>query len=254
MRWYKKIRGLSWPGGGRGVGCAALCLTLLSPAAASACGWWGENLEDNNEEAIVIAPGPDSFDTSTAEGMAKMSTAYRLGQNMPQDDALARYWAKRAAEAGHAGAMNNFAQFLENGIGGPVDLEEAVRWYQNAADLGVTNAQHSLANMYFEGRGVARNDAEGVIWLRRAAAAQHPAALAQLADLIWRGQIPAQQPQEACILWQSALQNGLQDDPERCRKEQPDLTAPEMSTIVERALSAQPVVWAKQKDAENGGS
>ena len=185
--------------------------------------------------------------------MAKLSKAYRLGQNVPKNEVLAKHWAKRAAEAGHPGAMNDYAQFLENGIGGPFDLEEAARWYHKAADLGVANAQHSLATMYFEGRGVARNEAEGVIWLRRAAAAQHPSALAELADLIWRGRIPAQEPQEACFLWQSALQNGVQLDPERCRKEQPDLTEAEIAALAERARAAQPVVWMKD-NAENGGS
>ena len=249
MRWLENIKELSRQG--RGLGCAALCLTFLSPAVASACGWSGENLEDNNEDAVVIAPGPDSFDTNTAEGMAKMSEAYRLGQNVPKNEVLAKHWAKRAAEAGHPGGMNDYAQFLETGIGGPVDLEEAARWYHKAADLGVVNAQHSLANMYFEGRGLPRNEAEGVLWLRRAAAAQHPSAQAELADLIWRGRTPAQEPHEACFMWQSALQNGEQLDPERCRKQEPDLSQAGITALTKRARAAQPVVWMKD-NAENG--
>ena len=225
--------------------CFVIFLIVMFPAGASACGWWGENQDETNEEAIVVPGVVELVAPYSPEGMAKMSRAYRLGLNVPQDDTLARNWAKRAAQAGHLGAMSDFAQYLEDGVGGPVDLAESVKWYRNAADLGVVSAQHSLANMYFDGRGVVRDNAKGVMWLRRAAGAQHRAALTQLADLIWQGRIPAQYPLEACFLWQLALQNGLQDDPERCRKEQPDMTASAMVNIAESALAAEPIVWRK---------
>ena len=47
--------------------------------------------------------------------MARRSAAYRQGIGVPRDLAVARRWARLAAGAGHAGAMNDLGQMFEVG-------------------------------------------------------------------------------------------------------------------------------------------
>jgi TPR repeat protein len=42
-----------------------------------------------------------------------------FGRGVPQDDAKAVFWYRKAAELGHAGAANNLSVFYEKGLGVP---------------------------------------------------------------------------------------------------------------------------------------
>jgi hypothetical protein len=57
----------------------------------------------------------------------------------------------------------------DNGEGVPENDAEAVRWFRKAADQGHDNAQSNLGIMYADGNGVPENDAEAVKWFRKAA-------------------------------------------------------------------------------------
>jgi hypothetical protein len=46
----------------------------------------------------------------------------------------------------------------------PQDNAEAVRWYRKAADQGYANAQYALGFTYHKGQGVPQDDAEAVRW------------------------------------------------------------------------------------------
>ena len=48
----------------------------------------------------------------------------------------------------------------------PQDDAEAVKWYRKAAGQSFAPAQHNLGNMYTNGRGVPQNSAEAVKWYR----------------------------------------------------------------------------------------
>ena len=216
--------------------CAVIMLSAL-PSLSLACGWWGENI-DEPDDAIEVGPSEEAKpDLSTPEGMAWISTAYRLGNGVPQDDVLARFWAKRGALAGHIGAMNDYGQFLETGLGGAVDEEVAVIWYKKAADLEFAYAQHSLANMYMDGRGIPKDSAEAEYWLRRAASKHHPSASAQLANFIWRGNMTTKENNEGCFWWMVALNNGYSGNPDQCLVAEPDLTEADVFELKMRAFS-----------------
>jgi Sel1 repeat-containing protein len=206
-----------------------------SPVAVNACGWWGENIEDDSEEALVIEGPGLGIDLFSPEGMAQMSRDYRLGQNVPQDDTLARQWAHRAATAGHAGAMNDYAQYLEQGVGGPVDMAEAAKWYSAGAEAGNVNAQHSLANMYIDGRGVTADAGKAEFWLRKAAIGAHPDAVAELAESIWTGAIEPAEPAEACLWWQVATSLGKTPDSAMCQQATPPLSDETIRDFRQRA-------------------
>ena len=65
---------------------------------------------------------------------------YLKGQGVPQDDANAFYWTKRAAEHGDWDAQYNLGTFYEAGIGTARDAEQAKRWYIAAARQGQDEA------------------------------------------------------------------------------------------------------------------
>ena len=79
---------------------------------------------------------------------------YDTGEGVPQDDAEAVIWYRRAAEQGHAGAQYSLGRMYDIGRGAPEDDAEAVRWFRLAAEQGHAGAQYSLGLMYDDGLGV----------------------------------------------------------------------------------------------------
>ncbi|KAF9363832.1 hypothetical protein BGX34_003210 [Mortierella sp. NVP85] len=63
---------------------------------------------------------------------------------LPQSDAEAYVWAKRAADKGLAKALYALGYFTETGIGPRKDMDEAIQWYKKAADAGDTRAVQRL--------------------------------------------------------------------------------------------------------------
>lgn len=223
---------------------------VLAPRPLVACGWWGDSAGESDSADVVGPEGEivSSSEPETPEEMARLSRAYREGDGVPEDPILARLWAQRAAEAGHAGAMNDFGQMLEAGLGGWADEREAVAWYKEAAERGVAEAQHSLAMMLRAGRGVARDPAAADRWLRRAAARGHASAAAELATRIWEGEVARQSPDEGCFWWLVALRQGHPGEPQRCRDARPGL-----SDEAFRSIQARAAAWRPGPSASKGG-
>jgi len=213
----------------------------LAPPVAFACGWWGDGEDEGEDDVILVVPDSASSTASEPtdpEEMARLSSAYRLGDGVPRDPALAREWAQKAAEAGHAGAMNDLALMLETAFGGPKDEAGAASWYARAAAHGVADAQHSLARMLRDGRGVPRDPVAAEKWLRRSAGQGHAAAAADLAEWIWAGSVTARSPEEGCFWWLVALDQGYEGTAERCRRARPGL-----SDKTFRAVRARAAAW-----------
>ncbi|MFC3118552.1 tetratricopeptide repeat protein [Jhaorihella thermophila] len=206
------------------------------PAQAVACGWWGENLDEKSSDAVIVESMTDKPDLSTPEGMARMARACRIGDGVPQDDLVARRWAGPAARGGHVGAMNDYAQMLEQGIGGPQDLAAAAEWYERAAEAGNAQAMHSLAHMHFDGRGVARDWAKAADLMRRSAAAGHASAAEELALMLWRGDLGEREPNEACLWWLTADLKTPSDGADTCRAHDPGLTDGQIAELRQRAV------------------
>ena len=59
-------------------------------------------------------------------------------------------------------AQYNLGVMYENGRGVPQNDAEAVKWYRKAAEQGLASAQNNLGVMYANGEGVPQNDAEAV--------------------------------------------------------------------------------------------
>jgi TPR repeat protein len=68
------------------------------------------------------------------------------------------------AEQGVASAQYNLALMYANGEGVPENDAEAVKWFRKAAEQGDADAQHNLGYMYANGEGVPENDIRAYVW------------------------------------------------------------------------------------------
>ena len=129
---------------------------------------------------------------------------YANGRGVPQDDAQAVAWYRKAADQGDADAQSTSAgctptakacrrttrrpsngtarpptgerrradrprQDVRNGQGVAQDYAQAVKWYRKAAEQGNAGAQTNLGLMYANGQGVPQDYAQAVVWYRKAA-------------------------------------------------------------------------------------
>ena len=72
------------------------------------------------------------------------------------------------ANQGAAYAQYNLGVMYENGMGVPENDAEAVKWYRKAADQGHAKAQSNLGVMYYNGEGVPENHVRAYVWLSMA--------------------------------------------------------------------------------------
>ena len=69
-----------------------------------------------------------------------------------------------AAKQGNAVAQYNLGVMYDNGMGVPENDAEAVKWYRKAADQGYAMAQSNLGVMYGTGAGVPENSIRAYVW------------------------------------------------------------------------------------------
>ena len=84
---------------------------------------------------------------------------YGTGEGVPQDEAEAVRWVRRAAEQGNADVQYNLGTIYGAGRGVPQDDAEAARWLRLAAEQGDALAQFDLGVMYVTGGGIPQDDA-----------------------------------------------------------------------------------------------
>lgn len=106
-----------------------------------------------NEEAVAYYRKAAA--QGDAEGEYGLGAMYAAGEGVKRDPAEARKWITRAAERGHAAAINSLAQAY---IDGDLDIDEtqrngaeALRWVRQAADAGYLPALERLAAAYRTG-------------------------------------------------------------------------------------------------------
>ncbi len=93
------------------------------------------------------------------------ATAYKRG-----DVETAFVEFKALADQGDAAAQYRLGLMYQFGLGVPEDEAEAVKWYRRAADQGYAAAQYSLGNMYNRGEGVPEDYVQAYAWWNLAAA------------------------------------------------------------------------------------
>jgi TPR repeat protein len=89
------------------------------------------------------------------DGEYGLGSLYAAGEGVKRDPAEARKWITRAAEHGHAAAINSLAQAYMDGELGIDETQrngaEALRWMRRAAELGYGPALERLAAAYRKG-------------------------------------------------------------------------------------------------------
>lgn len=201
--------------GARALAVGLLCLVVLLPGRAEACGWGGENWDDEEIEEIIIGadgkPIAEEDDwPSDPATQTRLGNRYRTGQGVPIDHAAALRWYRLAEAQAHPAAQNNLGGMYEHGQGVVQDYAEAVARYRRSAQQGDPQAQHSLGQMLRDGRGVVRDPAAAAVWIRKAAQAGHIGAFRDLGALYWDGQGVPRDTLRAYMWWTVATAHGDQ--------------------------------------------
>ena len=110
-----------------------------------------------------------SGDADAQENLGRM---YAYGVDVPQDDAEAVKWFRRAVEQGHVDAQFNLGVMYAEGRGVPQDDDVAVKLFLSAAVHGHPRAQFRLAYFYMTGKGGVPQDFVAAHALLNAAASQ----------------------------------------------------------------------------------
>ena len=108
-----------------------------------------------------------------AEAQYDLGVMYDYGIRVPEDDAKAVHWYRKAAERGDAEAQYELGLMYDYGEGVPEDDAMAVHWYRKAAEQGDADAQTKLGLMYAKGEGVPEDHVQAYAWLSVAAAQGH---------------------------------------------------------------------------------
>jgi uncharacterized protein len=98
-----------------------------------------------------------------------LGVMYGGGHGVPQNDAEAAEWCRRAADQGWPEAQTILGVMYAKGRGVAQNDAKAVKWFHKAADQGHAAAQSNLGLMYVDGQGVAQNDADAAKWFGKAA-------------------------------------------------------------------------------------
>ena len=165
-----------------------------------------QGVADYNNRNFAAAAA--SFQLAAEQGHAEsqylLSTMYDAGQGLPQDDAKAAYWERKAAGQGHAYAQANlsFRCYAAN------NFSEAFAWCQRAAHSKLAWAEYNLGLMYRKGEGVEQSDIEAAYWYRLAATQNFPEAQQKLADLYYFGQGVPRSYTQAAEWYRRAAENG----------------------------------------------
>jgi TPR repeat protein len=188
----------------------------------------GEGVPQNDAEAVMWIR--KAVEQGHAPAQYSLGVMYRNGRGVPQNDAEAVKWYRKAADQGDANAQYNLAWMYDGGDGVPQDYAEAVKWYRKAADQGAADTQYNLGQMYRNGRGVPQNDAKAMKWYRKSAEQGYADAQYNLGLGYGKGQGVPQSHSQAYI-WSSLAAIGGNENARSAR----DLAA---SKLTPEALAA----------------
>ncbi len=115
-----------------------------------------------------------------------MGMLYDAGNGVPQDQAIAALWYRKAAQQNHLIAQLFLGTFYYSGTGVKRDYKEAVRWLQSPAEKGNDQAQFYLGAIYEAGGdGVSKDSSTAIEWLRKASAQRNTRAMGTLSTLLF---------------------------------------------------------------------
>ena len=121
---------------------------------------------------ILVMNGPST--------RAAHATSFEIGLDAyyagNYQDALRHFRIAAARGYVRVGAQHNLGVMYDNGVGVPEDDAIAVRWFRKAAEKGYLKSQSNLGLMYANGEGVPRDDVQAYLWFEVAARRGNPVA------------------------------------------------------------------------------
>ena len=124
------------------------------------------------DEATALKWYRKAADKGHAEAMNMIGLYYGEGWGyLKKDEAAALEWCRKAADAGSVSALYNIAVYYHLGLGGlKTDKATALKWYRKAADKGHAAAMNMIGRYYEEGwGGLKKDEATALEWYRKAA-------------------------------------------------------------------------------------
>ena len=180
--------------------------------------------------APEIAALKAKAEAGDAAAQLKLAHAYESGAGVPQDDAIARDWYRKAAEQGNAEAQDVMGGKYLLGLGVDKNKELSVNWFRKSARAGNAAAMYHLGVAYYNGDGVTINDSLSYAWFRLAKDAGNPnaaapvqkaeselkpatiaAGLASIAEMYEKGESLPENHTEAARWWSLAAAAGDRD-------------------------------------------
>ena len=108
----------------------------IVPLVLCASGAWAAQAPTQRIETLT-----EQAARGDAKAQANLGMAFHIAQGVPQDDAQAAFWWRKAAEQGDADAQTNLGFAYGTGQGVPQDYVQSALWWHKAADQGYAPAQ-----------------------------------------------------------------------------------------------------------------
>lgn len=133
-----------------------------------------DKFQDKVDKDMVELNEPKRADEQDAPAQFNLGLCYDKGDGVPQSDAEAAKWWKKAADQGYAPAQHNLGVYYDEGRGGVGrSSTEAAKLWEKAANQCFDDAQFNLGLCYLNGDGVEQNPKEAAKWFQEAAEQGH---------------------------------------------------------------------------------
>ena len=183
----------------------------------------GKTFLDNQEYHDAVECFRIAAQMRNAQAMYYLGLCYEKGLGVEQDAAEAEKWIRKAAEQGHADALqalqkieqpistSEAAQLVDKGVEHyeNKEYEQAAECFRQAAEMGHAVAQSYLGVYYENGWGVPKDAAEAVKWYRAAAEQGEAGAQFNLALCYRNGRGVPKDEAEAVKWFRAAAEQGL---------------------------------------------
>jgi len=163
---------------------------FLGPCVALALLWcvtgaWAQSTGATAKPSIATLK--EQAANGDAVAQYNLGEAYENGKGVPQDDAQAALWFRKAAEQNLAIAQYRLGVLYANGLEVRQDWTQAGFWFRKAANGGMAEAQFLLGSQLESGQGLPQNTREALMWFHAAAEQGYADAQNQLGILYEEG-------------------------------------------------------------------
>lgn len=164
--------------------CSILLLAPISSLHALTTDKAVRAIESGDAEAALKELRP-LIEKNDPNAQFLMGMLYDSGNGVPQDQAIAASWYRKAAEQDHLMARVFLGMLYYSGSGVEKDYKKAAHWLKGPANAGNDEAQFYMGLMYAEGNGVGKDESKAIEWLVKAATQKNTRAMGMLASLLF---------------------------------------------------------------------